>query len=280
MYRARGMIDPGLEGRVAVVTGGNQGIGAAIARGLSAQGARVAITYLRFAPDANADDPALPERYDAERARSGDDVAAELREAGGQATAQEVDLCDARAIPGLFDHAESALGPVEILVHNASSWLADTFVPESPDAFDRSHELVSAASHDRQFAVDARAGAVLLSEYARRHLARKASWGRIIALTSGGRGGFPGEVSYGAAKAALESYVMSASRELGPFGITANVLYPPATDTGWVSESVERSVLADSPLRHVGQPEEVAEVAVFLVSQQARYVTGNVLRMH
>ena len=99
-------------------------------------------------------------------------------------------------------------------------------------------------------------------------------------MTSGGRGGFPGEVSYAAAKAALENYVMSASRELGPFGITASVVYPPATDTGWVTESVEKSVLATSPLRHVGQPDQVAEVVVFLASQQARYVTGNVVRMH
>ncbi len=99
-------------------------------------------------------------------------------------------------------------------------------------------------------------------------------------MTSGGPGGFPGEVSYGAAKAALESYVMSASRELGPFGVTANIVYPPATDTGWVTESVEQSVLATSPLRHVGQPDQVAEVVVFLASQQARYVTSNVVRMH
>ena len=240
----------------------------------------MAITFLRFDPNANADDPGLPARYDEARARSGDNLSAELRDSGGQATALEVDLAHAEAIPGLFDHAEATLGPVEILVHNASSWLADTFVPEAPDAFERKHEPVSAAAHDHQFAVDARAGAALLSEYARRHVARNASWGRIIAMTSGGRDGFPGEVSYGAAKAALESYVMSASRELGPFGVTANIVYPPATDTGWVTEAVERSVLATSPLRHVGQPDQVAEVVVFLASQQARYVTTNVVRMH
>ena len=121
---------------------------------------------------------------------------------------------------------------------------------------------------------------MLISEYARRHVARDARWGRIMALTSGGPAGFPSEVSYGAAKAALENYVMSASRELGRFGITANIIYPPATDTGWVSESVEKAVLANSPLGHVGQPEHVAELAVYLASEQARFVTGNVVRMH
>jgi 3-oxoacyl-[acyl-carrier protein] reductase len=274
------MIDPGLEGRVALVTGGNCGIGAAIARGLAAQGALVAVAYLRMDPGAHADDPALPEAYGEERARSGEDVAAEIVAAGGRATAIEADLADPTAVAGIFDHAEATLGPVEILVHNASSWLADTFVPEVNDAFDRRHELVSADSYDRQFAVDARAGAALIAEFSRRHVDREASWGRILAMTSGGADGFPGEVSYGAAKAALVDYVRSAARELGRFGITANVVYPPATDTGWVSESVEQAVLSSSPLGHVGQPDEVAEVIVYLASVQARFVTGNVVRMH
>jgi 3-oxoacyl-[acyl-carrier protein] reductase len=271
------MIDPGLRGRVALVTGGNCGIGAAIARGLAGQGAAVGVTYLRMDP---ADDPALPATYGEERARSGEDVAAAIVADGGRATAIEADLADPGVIAGIFDHVESTLGPVEILVHNASSWLADTFVPEVSDAFDRRHELVSSESHDRQFAVDARAGAGLISEFSRRHVAREASWGRILAMTSGSADGFPGEVSYGAAKAALVNYVRSAARELGRFGITANVVYPPATDTGWVSETAERAVLSSSPLEHVGQPHEVAEVIVYLASEQARFVTGNVVRMH
>ena len=273
------MIDPGLQGRVALVTGGNCGIGAAIAHGLAVQGAAVAVTYLRMDPAEHADDPGFPAAYGSERARSGEEVAAAIREAGGQATALEADLADANLIPGLFDHVEGALGPVEILVHNASSWLANTFAPEVDDLFGRRHGLVSAASHDRQFAVDARAGAALIAEYSRRHVVREARWGRILAMTSGSSGGFPGEVSYGAAKAALESYVKSAAWELGRFGITANVVYPPATDTGWVTEAVERTVLASSPLEHIGRPEEVAQVIVFLASEQARFVTGNVVRM-
>jgi 3-oxoacyl-[acyl-carrier protein] reductase len=274
------MIDPGLEGRVALVTGGNCGIGEAIARGLADQGAPVGITYLRMDPADHASDPAIPDAYGVERARSGEEVAASILDSGGRATALEVDLGDVERIPSLFDHVEQALGPVEILVHNASSWLANTFAPEVDDPFDRHHELVSADSHDRQFSVDARAGAALIAEYSRRHVARGARWGRILAMTSGSTGGFPGEVSYGAAKAALESYVKSAASELGRFGITANIVYPPATDTGWVTESVERAVTAASPLAHVGRPEEVAEVMVFLASEQARFVTGNIVRMH
>jgi tetratricopeptide (TPR) repeat protein len=123
--------------------------------------------------------------------------------------------------------------------------------------------------------VDARVGAGLIAEYARRYRARAAAWGRIVAMTSEGRNGFPGEVSYGAAKVALESYVKSDALELGRFGVTANVVHPPATDTGWLTQEVARAVIASSPLRHVGRPEQVAEVVVYLASEQARFVTGN-----
>ena len=88
---------------------------------------------------------------------------------------------------------------------------------------------------DLTFGVDAKAGALLIAQFSRRYLDRGATWGRMVALTSGGTGGFPGEVTYGAAKAALESYILSASRELSKKGITANVLYPPVTDTGWAT---------------------------------------------
>ncbi len=273
------MIDPGLDGRVALVTGANCGIGEAIARGLAAQGAPVAITWLGMNPASHADDPALPTAYGEMRARSGETVAEAIRADGGQAVAFELDLADADRIPELFRDTEAALGPVEILVHNASSWLADSFVSELGDRFGRNSETVSAGSHDRQFAVDARAGGALISEYAKRHRERDASWGRVLALTSEGRHGFPGEVSYGAAKAALESYVKSAALELGRYGVTANLVQPPATDTGWINESVAEAIRRDSPLEHVGQPEEVAEVVVFLASEQARFVTGNVVTM-
>ena len=79
------------------------------------------------------------------------------------------------------------------------------------------------------------AAALLIAEFARRHIARGADWGRIIGLTSGGGLGFPEEVSYGAAKAAQVNYTMSAALELAPYGITANMVHPPVTDTGWVT---------------------------------------------
>ena len=143
----------------------------------------------------------------------------------GRGTAVEADLTADGAVAELFDEAERSLGPVSILVNNASGWVADTFVPGPSVA-------VSPVTIDRNLTVDARAGALLIAELARRHIARDATWGRIVGLTSGGPMGFPGEVSYGAAKAALENYTMSASTELAPFGITANIVHPPVTDTG------------------------------------------------
>ena len=265
------MLDPGLNGRVALVTGANQGIGAATARALAAHGVAVLLTYLRLDPGEHAGEP-YPAEYGQARAASAEEVAGLIRDRGGAAEAVEADLADPAVPALLFDRAEAALGPVEILVNNASGWLADTFLPVQRDRFGRHLRPVDAAGHDRQFAVDARAPALLIAELARRHIRQGASWGRIIGLTSGGQGGFPEEVSYGAAKAAQESYTMAAAQELGRYGITANMVHPPVTDTGWVTPALREQV-------RVARPEEVAEVIVLLASHQARHITGQVVRM-
>jgi 3-oxoacyl-[acyl-carrier protein] reductase len=273
------MIDPGLDGRVALVTGANQGIGAAAALALAAQGVAVFITYLRLDPAEHAGEAAYPTEYGELRANSAARVVDRIRDLGGTAASMEADLADPSVPRLLFDRAEAALGPVQILVNNASGWLANTFVADANDRFGRALRPVDTAGHDRQFAVDARAPALLIAEFARRHLQRGASWGRIIGLTSGGPGGFPQEVSYGAAKAAQENYTMAAAQELGPYGVTANMVHPPVTDTGWVTPAVREQAVAGSPLRHVAQPDDVAEVIVLLASHQARYLTGQVIQM-
>src|SRR5690606_2721158 len=109
------MIDPGLEGRVVLVTGGNQGIGAATAHALAAQGTAVFITYLRLGTDDPGVVATARDDYTRSRARSGDEVAAEIIASGGRAAAWEADLADASVIPDVFDRAEATLGPVEIL---------------------------------------------------------------------------------------------------------------------------------------------------------------------
>jgi len=121
--------------------------------------------------------------------------------------------------------------------------------------------------------------ALMISEFARRHIARQATWGRIIGLTSGGEIGFPEEVSYGAAKAAQENYTMSAAIELAPFGITANMVHPPVTDTGWVTDAVREHVAANPRLIHIATPSEVAEVTAYLASDAAALITANVMTL-
>jgi 3-oxoacyl-[acyl-carrier protein] reductase len=201
-------------------------------------------------------------------------VITRIRDNGGRAEAWEADLSDPAVVPALFDRAESLLGPVDILVHNAAAWMADTFLTQTSDRLGRRLSPVSAAAHDLHFAVNSRATALLIAEYARRFTERGANWGRIITVTTGGAGGFPEEVSYGASKNALESYTMAAAWELGQFGITANVVCPPPTDTGWIPDDAREEMARMSPLRHIGTPEEVADVIVFLASRQAAAVTA------
>jgi 3-oxoacyl-[acyl-carrier protein] reductase len=182
-------------------------------------------------------------------------------------------------VPGLFDAAEQHFGPVDVLVHNASAWRKDSFGESGRDDLDRPTDEVTAESTAGQFLVDAQACGWLVMEHARRYRARGATSGRIVTMTSGGRNGFPGEVSYGAAKAAVESYTLSAAQELGRIGITANVIHPPATDTGWISPAIEEFIEREDILGRIGQPQDVAEVIAWLCSDLGRYVSMNVIRM-
>lgn len=256
-----------------MVTGANHGIGAATAVRLAELGADVAIGFLRT-HDAEGSD-----EYNLRRSGDGSDVAAAVAALGRRAELIEADLSDPTAPATLFDRAERSLGPVSVLVHNASGWRGDTFAPQQHDAVGRRTGLVTDASADAQYLVDARAGALLIAEFARRHRDRRAEWGRIVTLTSGDGGAFPGEVSYGAAKAALVSYSLSAASELASEGIAVNVVHPPVTDTGWVTDEVRAFVAADDGHHHVAQPDEVAEVIAWLCGDAGRLVTGNVMRL-
>ena len=258
-----------LSGRVALVSGANHGIGASTAAELARLGADVAVTYLAYTPDDH--DPNRPDAYRTFREQGPEHTVGAVEAHGCRSVAIEADLRDPDAPRRVFDAAEAALGPVAILVNNASGWRKDSFA--------RGELPVTADSIDSQLLVDARAGALMIAQLAERHRAAAGGWGRIVGLTSGGAGGFPGQVSYGAAKAALENYTMAASIELAELGITANIVHPPVTDTGWVTDDVRELVRTSHDHVHVSTPDEVAEVIGWLCTDAARLVTGNVLRL-
>jgi len=247
------MIDTGLKERVVLITGGNHGIGAATARAFAAQGTRVFIAYLG--------EP------------SADEVVAEIRR-HVQISALESDLSEASAPAHLFDRAEEEFGHVDILINNAAHCVGDTFISadDSCDWGGRPTKFIDASSIDHHFAVNVRAAALLIAEFSRRHVARGASWGRIISITTGGADCFPGEVSYGASKNALESYTRAAGRELARFGVTSNLLVPGATQTGWITPALEKIILPDVPAGRIGQPDDIADAIVMLASHQARWI--------
>lgn len=266
-----------LDGGVAVVSGANHGIGAAIAAELARLGANVAVTYLAYTPA--DDDPDRPPEYRTQRERGPETTLAAIEAAGRRGYAVEADLTDADTPARVFAEAEAALGPVSILINNASAWRKDTFAPERDDHLGRHNEPLSGATATAQLLVDARGGALMITQLAASVRQNRLGWGRIVSLTSGGPMGFPGEVSYGAAKAALENFTMSASIELASDGVTANVVYPPVTDTGWITEGVRTFVDASSDHVHIAEPAEVAEVVGWLCTDAAHLVTGNVVRL-
>jgi 3-oxoacyl-[acyl-carrier protein] reductase len=263
-------------GHIAIVTGANHGIGAATAQALAGRGCAVLGTFLRVA---DPDDSGTPQAVRDHRAQDATAVLARIRDGGGRAAAVEADLSDPATPALLFDTAEEQFGPVDILINNATGWLADTFAAAPVDRLGRSLQPVTAATWRQQFTVDAMGAALMISEFARRHIARQATWGRIVGLTSGGDLGFPEEVSYGAAKAAQENYTMSAALELAPFGVTANMVHPPVTDTGWVTDAVRAQVTASPGLIHIASPSEVAEVIAYLASDAAALITANVITL-
>jgi 3-oxoacyl-[acyl-carrier protein] reductase len=263
-------------GHTAIVTGANHGIGAATAAALARRGCAVLCTFLRVPDPADA---GTPQAYRDHRAHDAGLVVAGIQAEGGRVMAVEADLADPATPAMLFDAAETQFGPVDILINNATGWLADTFTPAGTDRLGRLLQPVTAVTWDQQFKVDAMASALMIAEFARRHIARAADWGRIIGLTSGGELGFPEEVSYGAAKAAQTNYTMSAAVELAPFGVTANMIHPPVTDTGWVTEAVRQVVAASASLIHIASPAEVAEVIAYLTSDAAGLISANVVTL-
>ena len=128
--------------------------------------------------------------------------------------------------------------------------------------------------------MNSRAVSTSMAEFSRRLSMKNKNWGRIINISADCAWGSPGEVSYRASKYALESYSRSAAAELGSYGITVNVVSPGPIQTGYISPEGEKALIPEIPLRRVGKPEDIANAVLFFASEQANWITGQLLFVH
>ena len=239
---------------VALITGVGRtvGIGAGIAAQLATAGWDIAFTYW------SAYDERMPWGMEPDAAG----VIGKTLSARGAATAAiEADLTDPAAPERIFAQAEERLGPVTALVmchcESVDSGLLDTTV----DSF------------DRHFAVNTRATWLLIREFGLRFRGAPGS-GRIIYLTSDHT---VGNLPYGASKGAADRITLAAAHELGPRGITSNVINPGPIDTGWLSPGLKDTLTRQTPLGRLGTPADTARLADFLCSPQGQWITAQLL---
>jgi 3-oxoacyl-[acyl-carrier protein] reductase len=232
-----------LEGKIALVTGGSRGIGAAIAKRLAADGAQVAITYAKDGKSASA-------------------VVKAIEASGGKAVALQADSIDAEAIKGAVEKAVSTFGRLDILVNNAGTAIPKPFEEATLEELDRVLDL------------NVR-GVFIATQAALKHLK---DGGRIIMIGScvGERMMTPGLAAYSATKGAVKMFTQGLSREVGSRGITVNNVQPGPIDTDLNPASGDWATpqKAMTSLNRYGTVDEVAALAAFLAGPESSYITG------
>jgi 3-oxoacyl-[acyl-carrier protein] reductase len=239
---------------VALVTGvgRQQGIGFAVAERLARDGFDIATSY--WAP------------YDKRTFPNGEDDAStelnsRLDKVGARLVSIESDLEKPEVVLQLFDTIEENLGTISILVmchcESVDSGISDTTIE----------------SFDRHFAVNARATWLLIREFGRRYKSEFGR-GRVLAFTSDHT---VGNVPYGASKGALDRITMAAAQEFASIGVTANVINPGPTDTGWMTSQLRSQVESDTPLGRIGTPVDAANLVSFLCSVEGGWVNGQLI---
>lgn len=239
-----------LDGKVALVTGASRGIGRAIAIRLAAEGAKVAINFAGNTEKAEA-------------------VKAEIEAAGGEALLVQANVADAAAVEEMVAKVVEAFGGIDILVNNAG--------------ITRDGLLVRMKDEDFDAVLDTNLKGVFYCTKAVSKLMMKKRSGRIVNMTSVvGVNGNAGQTNYAAAKAGVIGFSKSAAKELASRGITVNMVAPGFIDTDMtsvLSDKAKEAALAGIPLQRMGTPENVADAVAFLVSDQAAYITGQVIHV-
>ena len=264
------MIDYGLSGKVALITGANnpQGIGAATAMAFAREGAKVVLVYKRI--ERPFDDSKIfkngTDRYFAANAGGAETVERKLKEIGADYIVLESDISNEVSVKEIYENIAKMYGKVDILVNNAADGDMD-----GVDTIEKITQNVI----DETFAVNVRGSLLMTREF----INRRGDYGRIINLSTDASQVFAGQIAYGASKATLEALTRSIALEVAQYGITVNCVAPGPTQTGWIDEELEATVIPLIPIGKLIRPEDIADTILFLSSKQAGMLTGQVIKV-
>ena len=264
------MVEYGLKDKVALITGMNNpwGIGAAAALAFAREGAKLVLVYKKIsrAFDENKTGQNGVDRYYAANAGNADEVERRLRELGADYLLLESDISDEAAVKEIYSKAIGRFGRVDILVNNAAT---------DDETGRDTIESITRDVIDDTFAVNVRGSILMMRELINLH----GSYGRIINISTDAAQVFAGQITYGASKATLEALTRSVAIEAAQYGITVNCVAPGPTQTSWISEEFEKDVIPIIPMGQLIQPEDIADTILFLASERARFLTGQVIKV-
>ena len=264
------MVNYGLKDRIAIITGANNpwGIGATTALAFAREGAKVVLVYKKVPRpfDATKMDRNGVDRYYGANAGAADAVESKLKEMNADYIVLESDISNEEAVKEIYSTVIEKYGRVDVLLNNAAT--------DDETGCD-TIETITKNVIDDTFAVNVR-GSILMT---REFIKHRGDYGRIINISTDAAQIFAGQITYGASKATLEALTRSIALEVAQYGITVNCVAPGPTQTGWIDEDFEKVVIPLIPMGKLIQPEDIAETILFLASEQARMITGQVIKV-